>query len=358
MKGENLLYLACLHKIWINQKKLFEIFKENNNYKKFFLNIWVKNLEKYLFTQKQIDYILENKNKINIWKIKEKLKERKVQIITINNKKYPNLLSQIFNPPYFFYLRWKIDNKPKISVVWTRKISLYWKKIIEKIIPELSNFFDIVSWWAAWCDSYAHEICLKSWNNTICVIWTWIDIDYPVWNKKLFDKIIEKWWWIISIFPIWEVWNPYNFPIRNEIVAWISLWTLIIEWKMKSWTSITANLALEMWKDLFAVPWDIFKINSFWCNNLIKNWNAKLISQVDDILEEYNLKIKNKKIIKPIFSNKIEEKIYNIILIENLTIDELIKKTWINLWDLILNLTNMEIKNMAKKTIWWKYEII
>ena len=352
------LYLVMLHKIWISHKYFHIIFKTNSNYKNFYENIWSKNLKSFWFWDKQICFILENKNKYSFLYLEKKLDERNVRIVTILDEEYPEYLKEIPNPPYLFYIRWKINNLPKISVVWARRITSYWENAIEKIVSNISNNFIIVSGWATWCDTAAHICALNNWNKTISIIWTWIDIDYPVDNKKLYDKIVLAWWAVISIFPISEVGNSYNFPIRNEIVAWLSVWILAVEAKEKSWTLITSYLALDMWKDLFVVPWDIFKLNSQWCNSLIKKWMAKLVTCADDILSEYNF-ITNidKKINKIKFSDKIEEEIYKFLILESLTIDELIKKTNLDLKTISFKVSMMEINNILKKTIWWKYEI-
>lgn len=350
------IHLALLHKIWLNHKKLHIIFEGNTNYKDFYDNLSSNTLFTYGFSPKQIEFILENKNKYNIADIKKKLEQREVGIITINDKNYPELLKQIPNPPFLFYLRWYIDNSPKIAVVWTRKMSSYWEKAILNIVWEISEYFEIISWWAAWCDTYSHKVCLDKNKKTISVIWTWIDIDYPVSNKDLYNKIVLSWWWIVSIFPIWEVWNSYNFPVRNEIVAWLSNWVLVVESQIKSWTLITANLALDLWKDLYAVPWDIFKTTSEWCNMLIKKWMAKLVNISQDVLEEYNISKSFKKILID-FSDELEKLIYNTLLIENLTIDELSLKLWLNISELSFKLSMMEIKKIIKKSFWWKYEV-
>ena len=255
---KNTIYLAGLHQAGISQKKLHLIFEKNQNYKEVFNNLNYSFLQKFKIQKNLIENILERKNKIILENIEKKLEKRKVEIITISQENYPELLKNIPNPPFLFYLRWKIDNSHKFSIVWARKISSYGIKVMEKIVPEISSYFTIVSWGAAGTDTLAHKISLENNKKTISVIWTWIDYDYPVENKKLYDKIVLEGWAVISIFPIWEVWNPYNFPIRNEIVAWLSVWTLVIEAQKKSGSLITAKLALDLWKDLFVVPWDIF----------------------------------------------------------------------------------------------------
>lgn len=354
----DLIHLAYLHSLWISQKKLSLIFENTENYKDFYEKLSYGTLKPYC-TEKEIISILWKKEKVDFDKIEKIIKEKQVDIITIKDTRYPNLLKEISNPPYLFYLRWLIDNSPKIVIIWSRSMTSYGKKVIEKLVPGLSKYFVIVSWWAFWCDSQAHiQTLLNNWK-TIAVIWTWIDIDYPIQNKKLFDDIVEKNWWIISIFPIWEVANTYNFPIRNEIVSAISSWVVVIESGEKSGTLITANLALEQGKDVFAVPWDLYKSNSIWCNNLIKNWNAKMITTVEDILEEYNIKTnfetnQSKNID---LWNNIEKIIYDILLLESFDTDDLVKKSNLSLFEISTNLSMLEIKWIIKKSINWKYEI-
>lgn len=353
------IYLAALHFTWISGRKLVSIFENNENYKDFYENLSFKTLKSF-FKDDEIEKILERKNKLEISKLEKKLNEKNVEIITFKDENYPKLLKEIANPPYLLYVRWKIDNSPKIAVIWSRKMTSYWENVIERIVPGISKYFTIVSWWAMWCDSKAHIETLKNNSKTIAVIWTWIDIDYPVYNKKLYDEIIEKWWWIISIFPIWEPGNIYNFPIRNEIISWLSKWVLVIEAQEKSGTLITVNLALEQGKDIFAIPGDINKANSIWCNNLIKNWNAKMVAIVDDILEEYNISLKTseKTQNKQEFANDTEKSIYEVLLLESFTVDDLMQKLWLKLSEISVNLSMLEIRGIIKKWINWKYEIV
>lgn len=358
---EERIYLALLHTLWISQRKLHEIFSEKQDYKYFYENVSYNNLLKYKLSEKLIKTILERKNKFNIDFIKKNIQKREVEIITVFDENYPQDLLNISQVPFVIYVRWIINNSQKFSVVGTRKISSYGKKIIENIIPDISKYFTIVSGGAAWCDTYAHKSAMDSWNLTISVIGTWIDQDYPIWNIWLYNNIVKTWWAILSIFPIWEVWNPYNFPIRNEIVACLSVWTLVIEAQIKSWTMITSWQCLDLWKDLFAVAWDIFLSNSQGCNDLIKKWSAKLVTSSIDILEEYNIWIKinnnNKQNIEIKFSDDLEEKIYNLLLIEKYNINELSKKLSLDIRTLAFKMSMLEISWIIKKTLSWDYEI-
>ncbi len=360
-------FLVGLHYIGFTHKKLYDVFYKKQNYKEVYQNLNSGVLKKFWFNDKQLEITLKKYSKLNLDFLILKLEKRKARIVTIFDEEYPENLKNISHPPFLFYIRWKLDNSPKIAIVWARKISSYWNKVIEELIPDLSKYFIVVSGWAAGCDTKAHIETLSNKWKTIAVIWTWIDQDYPVWNEKLFWEIAE-FWATISSFPIWEVGNPYNFPIRNEIVAWLSEGILIIEAREKSGSLITAKLWLDLWKDLFAVPGDIFKWSSVWTNNLIKKGEAKLVLKSSDILEEYNILNKDnnskKNTLKEIplnykikFADNLEKKIYNILILESLTIDELTKKVNENISTVGFKLSILEISWLISNISWWKYEI-
>lgn len=350
-------YLAYLHSIWITHKKFFEIFESHNDYKWFFENISDLSLSKY-YDNDQISKILQSKKDLNLENIDKIIKKLDIKIISIFDEKYPTQLKNISNKPYFFYLRWNIyQNDEFFWVVWSRNITSYWKKAWEKIIWDLVNYFTIVSGGAGWCDTLAHQIAVDNNKKTLVVFGTWIDKLYPSTNWLLFEKVIENNWWLISIFPIWTPGWIYTFPIRNEIVSGLSKWILVLQASVKSGTLITANMALDQWKDLFAIPWDIFHPWYEWTNNLIKNWNAKLVTDSKDILEEYNYSlIKNEVVL--VFENDIQKDIYNILKYNlSLSIDEIIEKTNIDYGNLIINLSMMELWWLLKKDLFWKYWI-
>lgn len=353
-------YLVYLHSLWFSHKQLHKIFKDNRDYKYFFESLSFELLSSFSFKESFILKVLENKKVLNTKKIDEIIKKLDIKIITFYDESYINDLKNISNPPFLIYLRWEINkNDNFFSVVWSRKISQYTKKTANIIIPKLTKYFTIVSGWAWWCDTIAHKIALENNFKTIVVFWTWIDITYPSSNKKLFDDILKSWWWLISIFPLETKGSIYTFPIRNEIVAWIWKWLLVLEAWEKSWTLITAKLALDQWKDVFAIPWDILSSNYIWSNNLIKNSEAKLISSSDDILNDYwyNIWETIKKEIS--FWNMIQKEIYELLKYNlSLSVDDFLQKTNFSYWELGLNLSLMEINQIIKKNLFWKYELV
>lgn len=352
-----IIYLLALHKVWLNHKDLFNIFENTRNFKDFWEILSFSSLKKHNISDSKIENILKYKNKINLENIEKKVKDLNIKIIIYGDENYPENLKHIFNPPFLIYYRWDIFSE-SIAFVWARDMTDYGKKVIEKFVPEVWKYFSIISGWALGCDYYSHKIALKNNIKTISVFWTGIDIFYPSFNRKLFVEILEKWWWLISTFPLSEPGRAYNFPIRNEIVAWLSSGVVIVEAKEKSGSLITASLALDLWKELFSVPWNIFNLYSTWTNNLILNWQAKAFTKASDFFEEYNISAKEKeeKIIK--FNDEFEEKIYKLLLKEALNIDELSEKLSINVRELSLKISLMELSLIIKKSSNWKYEII
>lgn len=352
-------YVVYLHSIWVTQNKLFELWEKNIDFKEFYESLNFDLLKQNWFISSSISRILENKNKFVTKKIDETLQKLDVKLILYWEEDYPKNLAQISKPPFLLYIRGEIKSNNYFSIIWARKMKKYALKAWELIIPDLVNYFTIVSGWAWWCDSLAHKITLEKKGKTIVVFWTWIDVCYPEINREMYENIINFWGWLLSIFPIWTIWSNFTFPIRNEIVSWISSWVLILQAQKKSWTLITANLALEQSRDLFCVSWDIFSPDFEWCNDLIKSWSAKLITNSEDILEEYNLKIipKNKKV--PIFDTQIEADIFELLKYNlSLNVDEILEKTNYNYAEITLNLSSLELSWIIKKDLFWKYEII
>lgn len=353
---DNRNYLVYLHSIGISQKRLLYLFSKKENYKEFYEWLNISRLKHVWFSQQQIVKIMDKKHILQRECIDEKLKEEKISIIVLWDDNYPDNLSELSCPPFFLYVKWKLSNDHCLSVIGTRKMSSYGKRVIRKLISELCNYFTIVSGWAYGCDTEAHKVSIQSWWKTIVVVGTGIDVIYPSINKNLYDMIVESGGAIISIFPLWEKGTPYNFPIRNEIIAGFSLGTLVIEAWERSWTLITANLALEQWRDLFVVPWEIDKSNSIGCNMLLKRGEGKITICVEDILEEYNcsnttLDIPTESLIP------VQKDIYELLSYEPLLWDEISQKLGISIWESLTHISYLELKRILRKNQEWKYEL-
>lgn len=243
--------------------------------------------------QQHIDLFFESKKKASLSEQLNLLEKHKTKLIYLFDEDYPFNLKQIPDPPIYLYVRWdlKKQDSTSLSWVWSRNITQYGIKSVNTIIPPLCNFFSIVSWLAYWIDTLVHKVTLNSKWRTIAVLANWLDTIYPLDNTHLAQEI-EKSWAIISEYPFNTKPERYNFPRRNRIIAWFSLWTIIFEARESSWSLITAKLALDYDREVFALPWNIFSTESMWSNNLIKKAEAKAIINSNDILNEFNISSK------------------------------------------------------------------
>lgn len=352
-------FLVYLHSIWITHKKLFVLFSSQQNYREIFENLDENILQNIGCNTQERASILEKYRSFQPQKIDEILTKLDVKIITFFDDWYPPLLKYASQVPFLLYVRGKIDVEDNFfAVVWSRKMSPYSKKVWQKMIGDLSEYFTIVSGWAWGCDTLAHQICVEKNKKTIVVFGTWIDQVYPAGNAQLFEKVILSGGALLSIFPIGTSGSVYTFPVRNEVVAGMSRGVLVLEAGIKSGTLITAQLALEQGKDVFAVPGDIFHPNFEWSHTLIQSGWAQMVVKTEDILEEYQFKPIAVSQVKT-FQNPLQQTIFDLLKFHlSLNIDEIMEKTWLSYSDVSLNVSMMELSWDLKKDLFGKYERI
>lgn len=224
-----------------------------------------------------------------------KIQQENITTITVKEDKYPKLLKEIFNPPALLYIKGNLENlnsQFNLAIVGTRKISNYGRQITPELTkPLCQNGFIITSGLALGVDSLAHQSAIEVNGKTIAVLGSGIDQQsiYPTSNRYLAKSILDHDGTIISEFPIGMLPLKHNFPTRNRIIAGLSLGTLVIEAAETSGALITAFLALEQNREVFAVPGSLFNRNSIGTHRLIQK-GAKLIINYQDILDELNLK--------------------------------------------------------------------
>lgn len=175
--------------------------------------------------------------------------------VTIFDPDYPELLKNIFDPPKILYVKGQLPKGKIVAVVGTRKMTNFGEKICAKIVKELvKQYFIIISGMALGIDAVAHWTAIKNNGKTIAVLGAGVNVIYPPENKDLYFKILETGGAIISeVEPDKRV-SRDLFPARNRIISGLAQATVVVEGAFKSGSLITARLALEQGREVFAVP--------------------------------------------------------------------------------------------------------
>ena len=226
----------------------------------------------------------------NRWKeVDEELRAARrkgVDIVTLGDDRYPGMLREIYDPPPYLYVMGRLLGDEKaIAIVGSRSATPYGLGIAYRMAMDLASLgFTIVSGMARGVDSEAHRGALKAGGRTVAVLGCGVDIVYPPEGRGLYREIAKE-GAVLSELPLGT--PPYgrNFPRRNRIISGLCLGVLVVEATLKSGSLITAGFALEQGREVFAIPGSITSGRSRGTNLLIKK-GAKLVEDVDDILEE------------------------------------------------------------------------
>ncbi len=277
-----------------------------------------------------------------------------IQKIGIDSKKYPRLLKQIPDPPKLLYCRGNISlfNNFCFGVVGTRKLTVYGKEAAQLIVSGLIKVgYTIVSGLAIGIDSVAHEATLKNNGKTIAVLGTGVDDKtiYPQSNLGLARRILKQEGLIISEYKPGSTAHEGSFPQRNRIISGLSKGVLIVEADQKSGSLITARLAGEQGRDVFAIPGSIFSSKSIGPHILIKK-GAKMVTTAQDIIEEYESNPTLFENIKPAISTKnaFEKNILDILDRGFQFIDDIVRESGNDTSKVLAVLSMLEIRGIIK----------
>lgn len=255
-----------------------------------FLSFLDKNNQEYLKQFNIPEFIGEQFKLFDSGKVYdyfEKLDNEGIRVVSYFDQKYPAKLKNIYDPPALLYVQGKdLDFAiPSIAVVGTRKCSSYGMKVTMDLTSQLvSQGIMIISGMAEGIDTCAHRATLNGQGKTIAVLGGGFNHIYPRTNVGLFEEIIDSGMVISEYEPDIEPRRMF-FPLRNRIVTGLSDGVMIVEGDIKSGAMISAYLAMDQGKEVFAVPGDITSDISKGPHKLIKE-GAKLVSSVEDILEE------------------------------------------------------------------------
>jgi DNA processing protein len=211
-------------------------------------------------------------------------------ILLLDDGVYPSSLREIYDPPIVIYVKgsWsECLDQPCIAIVGSRRCSTYGQNAALMMARDLGQRgVTVISGFARGIDASAHRGALEAGGRTVAVLGTGIDECYPRDHKKLAGEILDKGGAIVTQFPLGTPPVSENFPYRNRIISGLSLGVVVVEASENSGSLITARLAIEQNREVFAVPGNITSRNSFGTNYLIKGAGAKLVQQWQDIATE------------------------------------------------------------------------
>ncbi len=229
----------------------------------------------------------------------QKMLETGAVLIPIADPRYPFRLREIFDPPITLFTRGRVEllQSVMLGVVGTRRPTAYGIAATERLSPDLAQAgLTIVSGMARGIDTSAHKSTLEIGGDTVAVFGCGVDLVYPAENRKLATQIAEK-GLLVSEFPMSAPAYPQNFPIRNRVISGMSVGVLIVEGAQYSGSAITAKMALEQQREVFAVPGNITSKMS-WGPNLLVKQGAKLVQEWNDVLVELPAEIRRALIAK------------------------------------------------------------
>lgn len=221
----------------------------------------------------------------------ERLARSGATLYTIADAEYPALLRPVDGAPATLYVRGTLlpGDESAIAVVGNRQITPYGRQVTLQLVGELAaQGVTIVSGLARGVDAVAHRCALEAGTRTIAVLGCGVDVVYPAEHHGLAKDIVAQ-GALVSEFPLGAKPDAPNFPMRNRVISGLSLGTLVVEAGETSGALITAARALEQNREVFAVPGSIYSPRSAGTNRLIKRGEAKLVSCVQDILEELQI---------------------------------------------------------------------
>src|SRR6267143_6050989 len=279
------------------------------------------------------------------------------RIVTQAEPEYPGLLRQIYDPPTVLYVKGELLPKDKnaVGMVGSRMTTHYGVEVARKLAYQLAYLgVTVVSGGARGIDTAVHQGALSAKGRTVTVLGTGINIVFPAENAELFERIAAN-GAVITQFPFNRNADKQTFPIRNRIVAGMTLGTVVVEANLTSGALITAGMAIDSGRQVFAVPGRIDSPQSKGCHDLIKK-GAKLCEGAEDILSEfeYLFPASNRPatpgdtgVLPALTLSENEQKVYEALGEEERSIDEIIRQSGLPSSAASVTLLSLEMKRLV-----------
>lgn len=301
-----------------------------------------------VFGKKQAQEVVKRRDALDIGSELSKLKRAGVNFVTLADDDYPALLREIFDPPAALFFRGELQpGETAVAVVGTRRCSNYGRMVAERLGMELAEVgISVVSGLARGIDAAAHRGTLAGGGRPVAVLGTGLDICYPRENSRLMEDIADK-GAVISEFPLGMPAQPWQFPVRNRIVAGLSRAVVVVEAGERSGALITTDLALEQGREVMAVPGNITSPVSRGPNNLMK-MGARPVTCAVDILEGIGLEMVSRESRGTPALDSLETTLLEILSREALSQETMIQRTGAPAHKVLAGLVYLELKGLIR----------
>lgn len=306
-----------------------------------------------IFQEKEIQQILESRKSWDLGKEYRKLREKQIRFVPFFSEQYPKRLMQIPDMPYALYVKGNLPSQKKsAAIVGARKNTYYGEYYTLQFSKYLAERkIEIISGLALGIDGYAHRGALEGGGKTFAVLGCGADICYPREHFGLYMDILENGGGILSEYIPETRPAAYYFPLRNRIISGLSDIIMVMEAKEKSGSLITADLALEQGKEVYALPGSLDRELSLGCNRLISQGAGMLLSpeELCQNLECFGENYINNSYKHEIILENAENLVYNRLGLEPKNLEELAIQTGLRVSELTSLLVVLELKGVVKE---------
>lgn len=303
-------------------------------------------------SEKRIAAIHKQKDNYNPEQYTRRLQKHGVHVLMLGDDEYPPALAQIYDAPYVLFVRGSLTvlSERPFAVVGSRAVSMYGREVVAKVIPPLAQVgITIVSGLALGVDVLSQKHCVAAGGKTVAVLGSGIDVIYPRAHTGFVAELLKKGGAIVSEYPLGASTMAHYFPLRNRIIAGLSQGVLVVEAKKQSGALITARLALENNREVFAVPGGVFSPNSAGTNALLQQ-GAHPVTEAGDIMEALGFAglAQSGKSMTVTLTKK-EREVFDVIGKQPAELDSIIERTGFETDDLIATLTIMQLKGVVEE---------
>jgi len=289
----------------------------------------------------------------------QRIRDFGCHVLIMSDDAYPPLLRQIYDPPIVLYVRGELTERDRnaVAVVGSRRTTPYGQEVARKLGYQLAYVgVTVVSGGARGIDTAAHQGALAAKGRTVAVLGTGINRIFPPENVELYGRIAAN-GAVVTQFPFNRAADKQSFPIRNRIVAGMSLGTVVVEAGLHSGALITANMAVDYGRQLCAVPGRIDSPQSRGCHDLIKK-GAKLCEGAEDMLAEFEYLFPSTHqpvatgdpvTLPAMMLSENEQRLHDILGPEEKTVDELIRLSGLPASAVSVALFSLELKHLARQ---------